>query len=51
VVASAGLSVEGYSLIYNLAFAAWLAYTMAYTFVRYGVTDEVRRSSRASSPY
>jgi uncharacterized membrane protein YfcA len=51
VVTSAGLSADGYSLLYDLAFAAWLAYTLAFTFVRYGVTDEARRSSRASSPY
>jgi hypothetical protein len=51
VVTSAGLSVEGYSLTYDLAIAVWLAYTMAFTFVRYGVTDDARRSSRASSHY
>jgi len=45
VVASAGLAADGYSIVYALAFAAWLAYTMAYTFVRYGVVDDVRRSS------
>jgi hypothetical protein len=51
VVSTAGLSVEGYSLIYDLAFALWLAYTLAFTFVRYGVTDDLRRSPRASSQY
>ena len=45
VVASAGLAADGYSIVYDLVFAAWLAYTMAYTFVRYGVVDEARRSS------
>jgi uncharacterized membrane protein YfcA len=34
-------------LVPDLLFAAWLAYTMAYTFVRYGVVDDAqRRSSR-----
>jgi uncharacterized membrane protein YfcA len=51
VVTSAGLSVEGYSLVYDLAFAVWLAYTLTFTFVRYGVTDDARRSSHAASPY
>jgi uncharacterized membrane protein YfcA len=51
VVASAGFADAGYSLTFDLAFAAWLAYTMAFTFVRYGMTDDARRSSRAPSPY
>ena len=33
-------------LIPDLLFAAWLAYTMAYTFVRYGVVDDPRTTSR-----
>jgi uncharacterized membrane protein YfcA len=45
VVVSAGLAADGYSIVYVLMFAAWLAYTMAYTFVRYGVVDDARRSS------
>lgn len=32
-------------LILDLLFAAWLAYTMAYTFVRYGVIDDPRQTS------
>jgi uncharacterized membrane protein YfcA len=52
VVASTGLAADGYSLVYNLAFAVWLAYTLAFTFVRYGVVDQARRPSRtASSTY
>ena len=38
-------------LILDLLFAAWLAYTMAYTFVRYGVLDEARRASSSSRYY
>lgn len=33
-------------LIPDLLFAGWLAYTMAYTFVRYGVVDDPRSTSR-----
>jgi hypothetical protein len=52
VVASTGLAADGYSLVYNLALAVWLAYTLAFTFVRYGVVDQARRPSRtASSTY
>jgi hypothetical protein len=49
VVASAGFAAEVHRLIPGLFFAAWLAYTMAYTFVRYGVVDDARR--RSSSRY
>jgi uncharacterized membrane protein YfcA len=49
VVLSAGLSVEGFSLVFDLLFAVWLAYTMAYTFVRYGVVDQTRRTPRPAS--
>jgi hypothetical protein len=49
VVASAGLAGEGYSTVYDLAFATWLAYTMAFTFVRYGVIDQARGTSASSS--
>jgi len=35
------------SLIYDLLFAAWLAYTMALTFVRYGIVDSRERRSAA----
>jgi hypothetical protein len=45
VVASAAFAAEVHGLGYDLAFAAWLAYTMAYTFVRYGVIDQVGRST------
>lgn len=45
VVTSAGFAAEVHRLILDLFFAAWLAYTMAYTFVRYGVVDDARRAS------
>jgi len=44
VVASAGFAAQGHALIYDLVFAGWLTYTMAFTFVRYGVLDQARRT-------
>jgi drug/metabolite transporter (DMT)-like permease len=50
-LASLGFAGRGHSVIADLAFAAWLAYTVSYTFVRYGLLDQVsrRRSSSARS--
>ena len=44
VLASLSFASQGHALIYDLAFAVWLAYAMAYTFVRYCVLDSARRS-------
>jgi len=43
VVASLGFAGQGHAVVYDLLFAAWLAYAMAFTFVRYGVLDQERR--------
>jgi hypothetical protein len=43
VLASLLFADQGFKLIYDLAFAAWLTYTLAYTFVRYGVVDQAAR--------
>jgi hypothetical protein len=51
VVASVLTADQGFRLRYDLLFAAWLAYLMAFTFVRYGVVDEVRRSSAPTNEY
>jgi len=51
VVASAGFATEGHKLVSDLVFAAWLTYTLAYTFVRYGVLDQARRTSSSSQEY
>jgi hypothetical protein len=48
LVASAVFADLGHRLTYDLAFAAWLAYTMAYTFVRYGLLDQARHGSDSS---
>ncbi|HEV2647343.1 MAG TPA: hypothetical protein VGU46_13345 [Acidobacteriaceae bacterium] len=40
---------EGFSLGSDVLFAAWLAYLLSFTFVRYGLRDEARRSSRTKT--
>ena len=45
VLASLAFAGLGHRLIYDLAFAAWLAYGTAYTYVRYGIIDQRRRRS------
>jgi hypothetical protein len=50
VVASLSFAGQGHALIYDLAFAAWLAYALAYTFVRYGIVDSARRSGAHDGP-
>ena len=37
----------GFRLIYDLLFAAWLTYLLAFTVVRYGVMDASNRGARA----
>jgi hypothetical protein len=44
VAAAVVFADEGFGLVCDLGFAAWLTYVMAYTFVRYGVIDQARRS-------
>jgi len=53
VVAAAVFADLGHTLLVDFAFAAWLAYTVTFTFVRYGVLDQARRApsiKRAASP-
>jgi hypothetical protein len=53
VLASSAFADLGHPLLVDLAFAGWLAYTITFTFVRYGVLDQAKRkssSSRAFSP-
>jgi hypothetical protein len=49
LLASLAFAGQGHALIYDLAFAGWLAYVTAYTFVRYGVLDRARRSSASDA--
>jgi hypothetical protein len=46
LLASVAFAGQGHTLIYDLMFAAWLSYAMAYTYVRYGVRDRSRRGAR-----
>jgi len=47
LLASLGFADQGHALLLDLAFTLWLAYTVTFTFVRYGVLDQARRT-RAS---
>jgi uncharacterized membrane protein YfcA len=51
VAASIAFAAEVHGLVYGLAFAAWMAYLMAYTFARYGVMDQTRRRSGSRREY
>src|SRR6185312_14029339 len=42
VAASLAFSGLGHSIRYDLVFAVWLGYTLALTFVRYGLVDQKR---------
>jgi hypothetical protein len=48
VGASVLFADQGFRLRYDALFVVWLAYLMAFTFVRYGVVDEARRPSSSS---
>jgi hypothetical protein len=50
VAASLAFAGMGHSLRYDLLFAVWLAYTLALTFVRYGVVDRTRERVFATEP-
>lgn len=43
VLSSLAFSGLGWRWFYDLIFAAWMAYNLGYTFVRYGVLDEVKQ--------
>jgi hypothetical protein len=48
---SVGFADQGYGLVADLAFVAWLTYSMAFTVVRYGVVDGPRRASASAEDY
>jgi hypothetical protein len=50
VAASLAFAGLGHSLRYDLLFAVWLAYTLALTFVRYGIVDRTRERVFATEP-
>jgi hypothetical protein len=49
VLASLGFAGQGHELVYDLLFAAWLAYVMAFTYVRYGVRDRAHRTGASGA--
>lgn len=49
LVASVAFAGLGHSILYDLLFAAWLAYLTAFTYVRYGVLDPVRQGGPGPS--
>jgi uncharacterized membrane protein YfcA len=50
VLASLAFAGLHHPVILDLAFAAWLAYVMAYTYVRYGLRDPRRRRTTYGDP-
>ena len=54
VLASLVFADRGHAVVYDLAFAAWMAYVLAFTVVRYGVLDRVKpmaaAGGRATAP-
>jgi hypothetical protein len=42
VFASLAFADRGHAVVYDLAFAAWMAYVLAFTVVRYGVRDRAK---------
>lgn len=50
VAASLVFADLGHRLRYDLLFAAWLSYTLALTYVRYGVLDRKRVARFATEP-
>jgi len=51
LLASVAIADQEFGLIFDLVFALWLTYTMAFTFVRYGVIDQVRRRHASARNY
>jgi hypothetical protein len=50
VAASLAFAGLGHSVAYDLLFAVWLGYTLALTFVRYGLVDRKRERTFATEP-
>ena len=51
MLASILFADQRFGLIYDLAFVVWLTYTVTFTFVRYGLLDQVKRSSAPAKAY
>jgi hypothetical protein len=51
LMSSLGFSGLGLGWSFDILFVAWLTYTVAYTFIRYGVMDETKRSQSVLEAY
>jgi peptidoglycan/LPS O-acetylase OafA/YrhL len=49
IIASVTFAAQEHHLVYDLLFATWLAYALAYTYVRYGLLDKPRTRSSGGS--
>ena len=49
VIASAAFATQGHAIIYDLLFAAWLSYVLAFTYVRHGILDKPHRRENAAA--
>ena len=47
---SVGFASQQHLLLLDLLFAVWIAYTLAYTYVRYGVRDKSKANPSEDSP-
>jgi hypothetical protein len=51
MLASILFADQGFGLIYDLAFVVWLTYSVTFTFVRYGLLDQAKRSPAPAEAY
>ena len=49
VLLSVAFASQGHKILYDLLFAAWLAYVLAFTYVRHGVLDKSRTQGATES--
>jgi peptidoglycan/LPS O-acetylase OafA/YrhL len=49
VLLSVAFASQRHRVVYDLLFAAWLAYALAFTYVRYGVLDKPKTRSSGES--
>lgn len=49
VIASAVFATQGHAFPYDMLFAAWLSYVLAFTYVRYGILDKTHKREGTSA--
>ena len=50
VALSVAFASQDHALLFDLLFAAWLAYMLAFTYVRYGLLDRSKRNVESDDP-